>query len=462
VLCRFFYWTSVGLALSACANVSGLADYSKIHCTDGCEDGGSDTGLLDDVQAAADAGMGQVVTSDAPAAEGGCGFAPACTDGAICQEGVCTVLASDAGGGDARADSAGAEAGCTQVMVPPSVNVDATQWVATYKTAPTWNCSAAGTTTIDSMAGTVAGDTCGGTASLDATNNVAQSGTGGPSVLVIRLGGLTVTNGHVIQIQGNSPIVFLVSGNVLVDSGGKIDAGAKGATAGSGGDIAANCNGSSGKNGTTGANGHGGGGGGFGTAGGAGGSNSGSGGSVSAGNLQPLRGGCGGGSANNPGGAGGGAFEISASGTITIGTGTNAAILSAEGGGSPGTSGGSDLASGGGGSGGGILLVSPALATFGSSGASRVHGGASGGASANTTAGEDGHTADNTMAAGGTSSDGCGATGATGGLCAGNTCSAASAAGASGAHGCGGGNSGGGGGGGQIQVITGMATMSCL
>src|SRR5258708_11023551 len=133
--------------------------------------------------------------------------------------------------------------------------------------------------------------------------------------MVVRLRGLTVTNGHVVKLQGDKPIVLLVAGNVLVDLGGKIDAGAVGTAAGPGGSIAASCSGSTGGNGTTGSNGKGGGGGGFGTAGGAGGNSGGAAGAVSAGtNLQPLRGGCSGGIASGAAGAGAGAFEISASG----------------------------------------------------------------------------------------------------------------------------------------------------
>jgi hypothetical protein len=61
--------------------------------------------------------------------------------------------------------------------------------------------------------------------------------------MVIRLRGLTVTNNHVIRLTGNKPVIFLVAGNVLVDSGGRIDAGASGSTAGPGGNIAGQCGG---------------------------------------------------------------------------------------------------------------------------------------------------------------------------------------------------------------------------
>jgi hypothetical protein len=378
---------------------------------------------------------------------GGCGSAHACSGGATCQGGTCKVPGSDGG--------------CTELALPPSVNVDATQWTASFKTSPTWNCNAAGTTTIDSAAGTVTSTSC-TLGAIDVSNAVSQSVAGGPKVMVVRLRGLSVTNNHVIHLQGDKPIVFLVSGNVLVDLGGIIDAGATGTSAGPGGSVAGACGSSTGQAGSSGLNGHGGGGGGFGTAGGAGGSNSGAAGVVSASsNLQPLRGGCSGGAADPAGGAGGGAFEISASGTITIGTGAQSAILSAAGGGSPGTSGMLNRGSGGGGSGGGILLVAPASPTFGSGGAVRVHGGASGGASQTTSAGKDGHSADDTRAAGGTTSDGCGSAGASGGLCSGTNCATTSQSGTSGGTGCGNANAGGGGGGGRVQAITAAAMMVC-
>jgi hypothetical protein len=115
------------------------------------------------------------------------------------------------------------------------------------------------------------------------------------------------------------------------------------------------------------------------------------------------------------------------------------------------------------------LLVSPVAATFGTNGATRTHGGASGaseGCSCNPESsadnGQDGHSADNTAAAGGASVDVNAAKGANGGLCAGNNCATASAAGV---HGTAAqvnvSASGGGGGGGRVQVITGTDTVVC-
>src|SRR5262249_14493995 len=134
---------------------------------------------------------------------------------------------------------------CTPLVLPPSVNVDATQWTANFATSPAWNCSAAGTTTIDSTAGTV-NSTRRTLGTVDVSPDVAQTHASGPHVMVVRLKSLSVTGGHVIKITGNKPVIFLVAGNVVVDSGGKIDAGATGTTAGAGGNIASVCTGSTG------------------------------------------------------------------------------------------------------------------------------------------------------------------------------------------------------------------------
>jgi hypothetical protein len=383
-----------------------------------------------------------------------------------------------AGSGDPSNGADGAASGdggkCTPVYLPPSVNVDATQWAGLFQTSPIWSCTSAGQTTIDSAAGTISSAGC-ALGTLDFTNNVAQSTAGASPVMVVRLRGLTVTNNHVLRLQGDKPIIFMVDGNVLVDSGGRIDASAVGTKPGPGGNNSVSCGASTGADNAN--KQQGGGGGGFGTAGGhgsdlSGGKGAAGGAAVSNGNLQPLRGGCPGGAGGNGAGlpgAGGGAFEISASGTLTIGTGTGAAILSAAGGGSPAVTTGQNVGSGGGGSGGGMLLVSPAPAIFGANGAVRTNGGASGaseGCSCNpessTDNGQDGHSADNTAAAGGASVDINAAAGANGGLCAGNGCAVASAAGADGtAAQAPVSASGGGGGGGQIRVTVAPATVAC-
>jgi hypothetical protein len=314
----------------------------------------------------------------------GCSFQPGTYRGAGGQD-------------DANADgmSSGSNDGsgaCTNHVLPPAVNVDPTMWSASFLTAPTWTCDGAGTTTIDSNAGTATSTTCAlGTAEI--TNDVAQT-TGGGTVLVVRLRGLSITNGHVLRLVGNKPIVFLVAGDVVVDSDGLIDAGADGSTPGPGGSRAGECTTlATGLGGAPSGSGWGGGGGGFGTAGGQGCYNLVNGGSAVASTLEPLRGGCSGGGSASTGGAGGGGVQISASGTIQIGA-TGVGTISAGGGGGPAaTSGGGNA----GGSGGAILLVSPADATRGIDGALRANGGAgSEGCSScgGLDAGENGHASD--------------------------------------------------------------------
>ncbi|HEX7478112.1 MAG TPA: C-type lectin domain-containing protein [Polyangiales bacterium] len=299
---------------------------------------------------------------------------------------------------------------------------------------------------------------------LDAsTPSLFRAATSGPNVMVVRLKGLTVSSNHVLKLTGDKPIVVLVSGNVLVDSGGKIDASATNTTAGPGGNLASQCSGATGGDGRAATSASddsdGGGGGAFGTAGGRGGrgngrtSGGGTAGAVSADtDLQPLRGGCAGGrggnSNNAAAGGGGGAFQLSASGTITIGTGTNTGYLIASGGagkGQPMNNNCEGDGGDGGGSGGGILLQASVPASFGSNGVARVHGGGAGGATeCNTsTAGQAGHSADDSAANGGT---GDGSAGGKGGLCRGLGCTTAATGlvGGDTALGAGGGGGGGG------------------
>jgi hypothetical protein len=403
---------------------------------------------------------------------------------------------------DVSLDRANGEAAstCVPFLLPPSVNVDAIEWASRFATSPVWNCNSAGTTTVDSAAGTVTSTSC-SVGLVDLTNDVAQTVPGGPPVMVLRLRGLSVSNGHKMKISGDKPVVFLVAGDVVVDSGGLIDASAVGATPGPGGDAPGGssgwCAGSTGSAGlfsSAAAGSAGGGGGAFGTSGGRGGGDNlsppgGTAGAPAAGSgLQPLRGGCAGGpggsapqgSAGASGGAGGGAFEISASGTITIGTGANPATLSAAGGGSPapGRSGGMNVygyfvnASGGGGSGGGVLLVAPAspAATFGAAGALRVHGGGAAGSYVSqtatdppATAGGDGHIADDEPASGGTGSgSGLGGPYYRDGGAGGLTSAGATDAVGPGAAGSGNyGSTGGGGGGGRAGLVTAASTPVC-
>jgi hypothetical protein len=149
--------------------------------------------------------------------------------------------ATSAGGG---ASSDSGISGC--VAIPPSVNVDSKQWK--FATSPDWNCDAAGTTTIDSSAGTVTSTSC-AIGTPDVTADAAQTDASGTHVMVVRLAGLSITKNHVLSLVGDKPIILLVAGDVLVDTGGKIDASAVGIKPGPGGSIASLCAGQTGGDG---------------------------------------------------------------------------------------------------------------------------------------------------------------------------------------------------------------------
>lgn len=244
---------------------------------------------------------------------------------------------------------------------------------------------------------------------------------GGPDVAVLALNDLQVTAEGRVRLLGSRPVVWAVYGDA--DLMGTLDAGARGQDPGPGAD--GQCGdgaGQAGQSDTGSSDGGGGGGGGsFGTAGARGGeadAEAGNGGQIAgAADLQPLRGGCAGGqggagtreSRGREGGAGGGAFQLSVAGQLTLHAST---VLSAQGGGGqPGTAQGDG---GGGGGSGGALLVE-ALQVVASdlpdpAAVLRVYGG--GGAAGSNerifdaNSGEDGHTADDQAAAGGTARDG--------------------------------------------------------
>ena len=254
---------------------------------------------------------------------------------------------------------------------------------------PPRNCTSGAATTITANASgaSIGGDTCGRTRPYLGTSPAAYAqSTGGPSALVIRLKGLTVTGGHVLQLTGGTePVIFLIEGDV--DRLGRHDRRQRqpGRPPGPGG-TAAPAGRRRGPPRTRPA--RAGAGADFGTAGGYGATSSGSNGSaggavaanphaLAAPARESCAGGTGGGGTNNAGGAGGGAFEISAAGTISVGA-TGTAYLSAAGGSSPGAS--TSVTSNGSlspcaGSGAPSCLVSPAAATFAHSSVVRAHGG---------------------------------------------------------------------------------------
>jgi hypothetical protein len=395
------------------------------------------------------------------AALAGCRFEPGELPGGVADD---AMNGGDGGGSDGNGSGSGSDAYvCTDHVLPPTVNVDPATWSASFLTAPAWQCTAAGTTTIDSTAGTAASTSCAlGTPQL--TNDVAQLSAGASNVLVVRLRGLTLTNGHILRLVGNKPIVLLVEGDVLVDTGGRVDAGAKGATPGPGGSPASCVDRNTGRGGPyNSSSGWGGGGGAFGSAGGQGGYDTLNGGlAVGDPSLVPLRGGCQGGiGGGSTGGGGGGAFQISATGTITIGDG---GVLAATGGGAPASTSGGN----GGGAGGGILLVSPTAAVFGTSGAARAHGGSGGegcgGCGTAQDAGGDGHIGDDNVATdasgiagGGNGND----RGRAGGLAYKVGTAAVMMTPGAMTTAQDGGRGGGGGGGGRIAITTGASTPAC-
>jgi hypothetical protein len=413
---------------------------------------------------------------------GGCGFTPGAISttsdaadgsgsgsgsGATCNDGLQN---GDETGIDCGGSCSACAGNCTNHVVPPSLTVDVAQASSKFLAAPTWTCNAAGTTTIDSATGSVSSTSC-ALGAISSDNDVPQLGAGGAPVFVLRLRGLALTNGHVLRLIGDKPHVILVAGDVSVDSGAMIDASAAASEPGPGGKITGLCadriNGA-GVQATT--PGWGGGGGGYGTAGGQGCYNVINGGAAHGDDLLvPLRGGCSGGTGNGAAaqgqqvGAGGGAFELAASGTITIGA-TGAANLVASGGGAPMFSGGGN----GGGSGGAIVVIAPALATFGTAGAIRAHGGAGSEGSGNPSdinnPGTDGHKTDNTpatdtsgIAGGGNGND----RGRAGGLAHKVGAGAITSTAGSMTTAQTGGRGGGGGGGGRMRIATGAATPAC-
>ncbi|MDH5676220.1 MAG: hypothetical protein OEZ06_29135 [Myxococcales bacterium] len=220
-----------------------------------------------------------------------------------------------------------------------------------------------GTTTIDTTGTVTITNWCG-----PVPVPVIQAQTGGPSVVIIPLSGLSQANGHTLRLIGDKPVIFAVRGDATLD--GLVDASAVGSTPGAGGNVS--CDLSTGRNGTgsSSAGGGGGGGGGYGTVGGNGGygDNNGNQGAagVSRGDpaLEPLVGGCGGGvggGCSNAGGAGGGAIQLSVSGTLTLVDPDN---IHANGG--DGINGcGSEGGGSGGGSGGAILLQAAGISSSG-------------------------------------------------------------------------------------------------
>lgn len=252
---------------------------------------------------------------------------------------------------------------------------------------------------------------------------VAQT-LGGPEVVVVATENLTLAAGAMLTITGDRPAVFVVFGEAII--AGTIDAGAKGATPGPGGNAVCST-GTGAPGGDTDGDGSGaGGGGGFGSPGGRGadgdGSSPGGAGGMAEGTttLIPLRGGCAGGkggAGNGAGGAagsGGGAVQISSSRRLLI---KSTAVIFANGGGGK-HGDGDDDGGGGGGSGGAILLEGKNVEVEAGAWIT-VNGGGGGGGNneSNADGGDaaDGSSNSDTPAAGGTGASSDNNSGGTGG-----------------------------------------------
>jgi hypothetical protein len=267
---------------------------------------------------------------------------------------------------------------------------------------------------------------------------------GGESTLLIRVPSFTVNSGQTFTITGTRPVIFAVTGDVVIDGTIRVHAGNGPTACGTGG--AGNDSGSGTGNG-------GGGGGGFGTAGAAGGT-AGGGGAGTAGaqngtaTLIPLRGGCNGGGATLFRGLGGGGIQITASGSLTV-----ANTIAAPGLGGDGAAPSAGLSGGGGGSGGAILLEAATL--FINSSARLTANGGSGGEGSGGSAGANGNDGIET-GSGATPIGGDNSTnGGNGGVGGGGTAAPGSGLQAAGN------NDGAGGGGGAVGRIRFNASTSC-
>lgn len=217
-------------------------------------------------------------------------------------------------------------------------------------------------------------DTTNGMLTFDAGGSISPfsmvvAQTGGGSVRVLSLAGLTIPELTTLRVTGDHPLIVLVHGDAVID--GTIDASAQSTLVGGPGANDGICGAGVGQPGGAGrmfknvSGGGGGGGGGFSREGGNGGNNAGDNGApgvrgmiAAALLLEPLRGGCSGGTGGvsgvGPGGAGaggraGGALQLAVRDNLQV----RGQVRSAGAGGAPGSNVGGG---GGGGSGGGLVV----------------------------------------------------------------------------------------------------------
>jgi hypothetical protein len=280
---------------------------------------------------------------------------------------------------------------------------------------------------------------------------------GGVEVAMVPMRGLIIEAGRVLRLEGTRPVILAVYGDATFY--GDLFANGRLEVPGAGGNRAG-CGTQRGGNGNFSATeGTGGGGGAFGGAGASGGRNRpgdavGTAGTAQTSTLQPLVGGCPGGTGGRSmttggvGGAGGGAVQVAVSGTLRVEKAISVSGGGGRGGGDNGNEGGGG---GGGGSGGGLLLEANRLELTATARLT-ANGGGGGEGGGESTPGQDGENGSRTSrapAAGGTT--GSGPAGGPGGAEA-----AAAGAGLPGAN-----KEGGGGGGGGVGVIRAQAFGSC-
>jgi hypothetical protein len=360
---------AVGLLASACADISGLQDYS--------------------VGPAADQAPSRAA-ADGPLSDASSGFDVASLDTSVCRQAGC----GDAGDAcsDCYVDSPGRPVSCTEKFGYAPSNFDPASYTAP-ELATTIDCN----TTYDSTAHSFAG-WCHGRAAPRVSSNLNQRN--GPNVDILAFGALTVNPGSTLTLTGKNAVILAVYGDanihgtIAADGAAGVSGSGVPGPSGPGGDY--NCGGSAGGDGNTPTSNSGGGGGGASTAGGKGANDCpvvATGGAAGIPrldvSLKPLYGGCPGGQSGpggctTGGGGGGGAVQISAAGALTV----DGAITAN--GGAGGTSACTALivgvnyygGGGGGGAGGAILLEGHAVAVTGATAVQGGNGGASGGSGA--------------------------------------------------------------------------------
>ncbi len=400
-------WLSIVLLCLACsADRAGLAERERPDGAVDLDGGELDGGGLDGsgLDGGGSDGGPDLDAGDLDSGiDGGVDAGPGCEDGSrICREGDVYVCA----GGTFVIATECSAIGCTEVGGAHCATL-------TPSNVPDEPFLARTGVPIDAPSVTYDTNTC--------SEGAVVTQAGGGEVCLMRwAGNLRVTG--TIRVHGARPLIGLISGDLVVESGAGFDLGGVDATPGAGGGVGATTGGNAGgaepgddgdEEGNFSDGGGGGGGscgaggaGGFGSSDGAGSDDrafGGAGGDAYADGylLEPLRGGGGGGlgARNTRGGGGGGALQLSVLGRITV----RGRIDVAGAGGGGGDNDGNFEAGGGGGAGGGVLLESGLGVTFEGSSALWAGGGGGGGAGSTGAPGDDGEAGDEAPPSGGSS-----------------------------------------------------------